>query len=68
MLNMSEVDGRTGNQGGQPGTSNVLNMSEVDGRMGILVADWGDWMKDKCTEHKHGGMGDQENNERPQTH
>ena len=41
-LNTSKVDGRMGNQGGQPGTSNVLNMSEVDGRMGMMVADWGD--------------------------
>ena len=41
-LNMSEVDGRTGDEGGKPGTSNVLNMSEVDGKMGTTVADQGD--------------------------
>ena len=41
-LNMSEVDGRTGNQGGQPGTLNALNTSEVDGRMGMMVVDQGD--------------------------
>jgi len=39
---MSEVDGRMGNEGGKPGTSNVLNMSEVDGRTGTMVADRGD--------------------------
>jgi len=27
-LNTDEVDGRTGDKGGKPGTSNVLNMSE----------------------------------------
>ena len=42
MLNMSEVDGTTGDKGGQPGTSNALNMSEMDGRTGMMVADWGD--------------------------
>jgi len=41
-LNTDKVDGRMGDKGGQPGTSNVLNMIEVDGRMGMMVANWGD--------------------------